>query len=157
MPMISTKEWASMSVPALAAAIETHHPEMALLYEAMAAKMSKQTVGEAFLSDEHINVAEYWLKVAQDYPKILSVDFDVHRYEERVIFFKSVVSVAARNQHTAVLLKAARDNASKDCFWNASYVRRRVKELEFNPVFKLILQKAPNPREAAPKSAATLI
>jgi hypothetical protein len=31
---------------------------------------------------------------------------------------------------------------------------RRVKELEFNPLFKLILQKAPNPREAAFKSGA---
>ena len=155
--MISTKELTSMSVPALAAAIETHHPEMALLYEAMSAKMSKQTVGEAFLSDEHINIAEYWLKVAQDYPKILSIDFEVNSYEERVIFFKSVVSVAAQNQNTAVLLKAARDNASKDCFWNASYVRRRVQELAFNPVFKLILQKAPNPREASIKAVTTKV
>ncbi len=155
--MISTKELASMSVQALAAAIETHHQEMALLYEAMSAKMSKQTVGEAFLSDENINIAEYWLKVAKDYPKILSMDFDVPSYEEKVIFFKSVVSVAAQNQNTAVLLKAARDNASKDCFWNASYVRRRVKELEFNPIFKLILQKAPNPREASSKSITTPI
>ena len=152
--MISTKELASMSVPALAAAIETHHQEMALLYEAMAAKMSKQTVGEAFLSDEHINVAEYWLKIAKDYPKILSMDFDVNLYEERVVFFKSVVSVAAQNQNTTILLKAARDKASKDCFWNASYVRRRVKELAFNPIFKLILQKAPNPRETTLKSVA---
>jgi hypothetical protein len=155
--MISPKELASMSVQALAIAIETHHHEMALLYQAMAAKMAKQTVGEAFLSDDNMVIAEYWLKVAKDYPKILSVDFDVNSYEERVIFFKSVVNVAAQNQNTAVLLKAARDNASKDCFWNASYVRRRVKELEFNPLFKLILQKAPNPRESAPKSVAAKI
>jgi hypothetical protein len=155
--MLSTKDLAKMSVQDLAAAIETHHHEMALLYEAMSAKMSKQTIGEAFLSDEHLNIAEYWLKIAQDYPKILSVDFDVKRYEERVLFFKSLVNIAAQNQNTAVLLKAARDNASKDCFWNASYVRRRVKELEWNPIFKLILQKAPNPREAALKSSAAKI
>jgi hypothetical protein len=155
--MIATKDLASMSVQALATAIETHHNEMALLYQAMADKMAKQSVGEAFLSDDNIVVAEYWLKVAKDYPKILSVDFDVNSYEERVIFFKSVVNVAAQNQNTAVLLKTARDNASKDCFWNASYVRKRVKELEFNPLFKLILQKAPNPRESTPKSVAAKV
>jgi hypothetical protein len=151
--MISTKELASMSVQALATAIETHHHEMALLYQAMAAKMAKQTVGEAFLSDENIVVAEYWLKVAKEYPKILSGDFDVNCFEEKTIFFKSIVGITAQNEKTAVLLKSARDNASKDCSWHVSYVRRRVKELELNPIFKLILQKAPNPREPYAKSA----
>ncbi|MEN9610148.1 MAG: hypothetical protein RLZZ628_962 [Bacteroidota bacterium] len=154
--MISNQDLASMSVQALATAIETHHQEMALLYQAMAAKMSKQTVGEAFLSDDNIVVAEYWLKVAKEYPKILSVDFDVNGFEERTIFFKSIVSIMAQNENTAVLLKSARDNASKDCSWNVSYVRRRVKELEFNPIFKLILQKAPNPRESYAKTTSDI-
>jgi hypothetical protein len=151
-----TKDWANRSVQDLAVAIETHHQEMYLLYQAMAAKMSKQTIGEAFLSDDNIVVAEYWLKVAKDYPKILSLDFDVNSFEERYLFFKNVVNIATQNENIAVLLKTARDNASKDCSWNVSYVRRRVKELELNPVFKLILQKAPNPREPYAKSTVVV-
>jgi hypothetical protein len=59
-----------------------------------------------------------------------------------------MTQIIAQENNTSVILKKPRDNASQDCFWSISYVRRRVQELEENPVFKLILQKEPNPRES---------
>jgi hypothetical protein len=58
-----------------------------------------------------------------------------------------MVDIDAENENSAVLLKTAHNNASKDCFWYISYIRRRVKELEQDPIFKLILQKEPNIRK----------
>ncbi|MEY4935043.1 MAG: hypothetical protein RIS64_1402 [Bacteroidota bacterium] len=75
--MISSKEMANMSIEQLAQAIETHHQELTLLYQAMANKISKETVGEKSLKDDNVFVAEYWLRVAKDHPEILSADFDI--------------------------------------------------------------------------------
>jgi predicted O-linked N-acetylglucosamine transferase (SPINDLY family) len=152
--MISSKEMAHMNVEQLAQAIETHHQELALLYQAIANKISKETIGEKSLKDDNLFVAEYWLKVAKDHPEILAADFDTHHFEEKLLLFKTVVDVNTQNQNAIVLLKTARDNASKDCSWYISYVRKRVKELEYNPVFKLLLQKEPNQRQPTVKQAS---
>ncbi|MEN9609275.1 MAG: hypothetical protein RLZZ628_89 [Bacteroidota bacterium] len=154
--MISSKDLANMSVEALAQAIETHQQELAQLYQAMSAKISKQTIGEAYLGDDKVIVAEYWLKVAKDYRNILAADYNVNDFEAATTFFKAAADVTAQHGSNAVLLKDARDAASKDCAWHISHVRKRVKELEYNPIFKLVLQREPNPRQYNLKmSAAT--
>jgi hypothetical protein len=129
---------------------------MDVLYQALAIKMSKQTNSTAFLSDKNVSVIEYWLKVAQEHPQILSAEFDVKRLEQLTSFFKSMVEISAKDENRTALLKTARDQASQDCAWFISHIRKRVKELEHNPVFKLILQKAPNPpRQYTSKKAAS--
>lgn len=60
--MISSKEMAHMSVEQLAQAIETHQQELVLLYQAMANKISKETVGEKSLKDDNVFVGEYWFQ-----------------------------------------------------------------------------------------------
>jgi hypothetical protein len=146
--MISSKEMAHMNVEQLAQAIETHHQELALLYQAMANKISKKTVGEKFLKDDDTASAEYWFKVGKDHPEILSADFKMNHFEESLLSFKTVVDIKVQNENGTVILKAPRDNSSTDCSWYISYIRRRVKELEYNPIFKLILQREPNPRQS---------
>jgi hypothetical protein len=143
--MISNRDLANMSIEDLVNSIELHHQEMDVLYHALATKMSKQTDGTAFLSDDNVSAMEYWLKVAKEHPQILSAEFDVKRLEKLTLFFKSMVEISAKDESRAALLKAARDQASQDCAWFISHIRKRVKELEHNPVFKRILQKAPNP------------
>jgi hypothetical protein len=143
--MISNRDLATQSIEDLARMIETHHQETHLLYQALASKMKKQTEGTAFLSDEKVPAMEYWLKVAKEQPQMLSADFDLKGLETVTTFFKSVAQIAAEDDTRDALLKAARDNASQDCAWYLSHIRKRVKELEHNPIFKLILQKAPNP------------
>jgi hypothetical protein len=150
--MISTKDLTNMSVQDLAKAIEAHRQEMVQLYQAMATKVTKQSSGTAFLKDNNLVTAEYYLKVAKDHPEILSATFDVNHFEAVILFFKTASDMKIQEDNMAVLLKTPRNSASQDCFWSISYVRRRVKELNDDPIFKLILQKEPNPRETPTKS-----
>lgn len=145
--MISTENLAQMSIEELAKVIKIHHQEMALLYQAMARKMSKKTIGKAFLKDEKLILAEYWFEIAKEYPKILSVNFDINRFKEIIFFFKTMIEIDIQNENSIIFLKTAHNNASKDCFWYISYIRRRVKELQKDPIFKLILQKEPISRK----------
>jgi hypothetical protein len=154
--MISNRDLANQSIETLAQMIETHHQETEQLYQALASKMTKQTEGSAFLSDDNVAAMEYWLKVAKEQPQILSAGFDLKGLESVTAFFKAVASLSADNDARIALLKTARDNASQDCAWYISHIRKRVKELESNPIFKLILQKAPNaPRQYTVKKAAS--
>ena len=46
-------------------AIEVHHQEANLLYEALGNKITKKTQGLGNLGDNRVDVAEYWLKIAK--------------------------------------------------------------------------------------------
>jgi hypothetical protein len=150
--MISTKDLANMSVLDLAQMIETRRQETVLIYQAIAAKITKKSLGTAFLKANKLASAEYYLQVAKDHPEILAPTFDVNHFEEVILFFKTMQDTMLQDGNTAVILKAPRDSASQDCFWSVSYIRRRVQELQANPIFKLILQKEPNPRESYTRS-----
>jgi hypothetical protein len=151
--MISSTEVANMSVEQLTRAIETHHQELFLLYQAMANKISKKTVGEKSLKDDNTVAAEYWLKVGKEHPEMLASDFNINHFEEALLSFKSVVDIKIQNENATVILKTPRNSVSTDCSWYISYIRRRVKELEYNPIFKLILQREPNARQPTVKQA----
>lgn len=144
--MISTKDLANMSIENLTQAIETRHEELALLYQTLAAKSSKQTIGEAYLADDRVADAEYWFNVGKTHRNILAEDYNLNSFEESILFFKSAVTVTQKNSSNTMLLKTARDKASKDCAWHILHIRKRVKELKQDPIFKLILQREPNPR-----------
>jgi hypothetical protein len=145
--MISIKDLANMSVQDLAKAAETRQQELAQIYQAMAAKVTPKTAGKAFLKGNNIVSADYYLNVAKNHPEILSSTFDVNDFENSILFFKTSSDMKIQEANTAVLLKTPRDQASQICCWAISYIRKRVKELEADPIFKLILQNEPNPRE----------
>jgi hypothetical protein len=145
--MISTKDLANMSVQDLANAAETRHQELTQIYQAMAAKVSKKSNGGAFLKDNNIVSADYYLNVAKNHPEILAATFDVTHFEESIQFFKASREMKIQERDSSVLLKIPRDTAAQECCWGISYIRRRVKELEDNLIFKSILQNEPKPRE----------
>ena len=79
--MISTKDLANMSVLDLAQMIETRRQETVLIYQAIAAKITKKSLGTAFLKANKLASAEYYLQVAKDHPEILAPTFDVNHFE----------------------------------------------------------------------------
>ena len=149
--MVPNEALAKMSIQEIAQAIETHHQETTLLYEALAQKITKQTDGTKYMSDDRVDEVVYWYKVAVDHPEILASNFDSAIFNAVDVGFKTMVSVKNQEESTRVILKTPRDILSKDAAALCSMVRRRVKENESNPVFKLILQKEPRPRQSASK------
>ncbi len=154
--MISTKELASMSVSDLAQMIETRRQETVLIYQVLAAKMTKKSSGTAFLKANKLASAEYYLQVAQEHPEILAPTFDVNHMEAGIRFFKTANETMVQDKQTTVILKKPCDGASQDSYWSVSYVRKRVQESAENPIFKMILQNEPNPRKSFSKSVPKL-
>lgn len=150
--MITSEVLSNMSIQEIAQAIEAHHQESNLLYEALGGKIIRKTEGDGFLGDEKFATAEYWLKIAKEHRKILAMDFNLVGFEEAVIGFEFMVDYAKSNGSLTVYLKTARDKASKDCAFFCSVVRKRVKELEKDPIYALVLSNEPNPRKVTEKS-----
>ena len=146
--MISVEVLETMSIKEVSEAIEVHHQEANLLYEALGNKITKKTQGLGNLGDNRVDVAEYWLKIAKEYRNDLPMNFDISGFEEAVLGFKFMVDYASKNGNLTVKLKTARENASKDCLAFSAQVRKRIKELDSNPIYALILQKEPNQRQA---------
>ncbi len=142
----------TMSIQEVAQAIEAHHQESNLLYEALGSKIAKKTDGALNLGDEKLDVAEYWLKIAKEYRSDLPMNFDLNGFEEAVLGFKFMVDYAGKNGNLTVKLKTARETASKDCRFFSAQVRKRVQELSKNPIYALILEKEPNKRQAKEKA-----
>ncbi len=145
--MITVEDLATMSIKEIAEAIDAHHEEANPLYEALGNKITKKTEGLGNLGDNRVDVAEYWLKIAKAYRSDLPMNFDISGFEEAVLGFKFMVDYASKNGNLTVKLKTARENASKDCLAFSAHVRKRIKELESNPIYALVLQKEPNQRQ----------
>ena len=145
--MVSNDDLLNMSNEDLAKEIAEHQKRTALLFQTMANRISKKTEGEGFMKDENVNVAEYWLDVAQNHPKIIASDQDMVDFASKVIFFNTIVSVTTQDVQIGVTLKTPHDIASKDCAAYTSYIRNQVQDRKSNPVFKLILDKEPSPRK----------
>lgn len=152
--MISAEALAAMSIQEVAQAIEDQHKETTLLYEALGAKSKKRTFGEKPMGDDKATNAEYWLKIAKEQRKSLAMDFDMESFEESVIIFKCMTDLISSNGSLSVKLKVARENASKDCFYFSSIVRKMVQDKGKDPVFALILEKEPNPRKTPVSNGA---
>lgn len=151
--MKTSEELLSMSIQDVAQAIEDHNKDTDILYESMASKITKKTNGVMTMNDDKVNVVEYWLKVARTQRKILSMDFDLAGFEEAYIGFKFMVDLVTDNGSLTAKLKTARDIASSDCFFFCSIVRKTVKAKEKEPVFALIVEKEPSPRQSKKKTA----
>ena len=152
--MVSNDDLLNMSNEELAKEIAVHQKRTALLFQTMADRISKKTLGEGFMKDENVNVAEYWLEVAQNHPKIIAADKDMVDFANKVIFFDTIVSVTRQNDQIAEMLKLPRDIASKDCAAYTSYVRSQVQGRKENPVLKLILDEEPSPRKSPTKKSS---
>ena len=150
--MMSKEGLAKMSIKELSAAIDLHHQDTNALYLEMATRISKQTDSTHSMSDENVDKAIYWNKIAKEHPEILPVNFNFEGFDDASTFFETVVNIKSQREDIDIVLKNPRDIASKDCATLSSKVRRAVKELENDPVFKLISQKEPNPRQFKPKS-----
>lgn len=150
--MKTSEELSTMSIQEVAQAIEAHHAEANVYYEALGSKIAKKTEGALNLGDEKLDVAEYWLKIAKEYRGDLPMNFDLNGFEEAVLGFKFMVDYASKNGKLTVKLKTARETASKDCRFFSAQVRKRVQELSKNPVYALILEKEPNKRQAKEKA-----
>lgn len=149
--MMSKEELAKMSIKELSTAIDAHHQETNALYTEMATRISKQTEGVHGMSDENVDKAVYWSKTAREHTEILPVNFNFDGFDDAAIFFETVVNIKSQREDIDIVLKNPRDIASRDCATFSSKVRKSVKEFENDPVFKLILQKEPNPRQFKPK------
>ncbi|MBL7814657.1 MAG: hypothetical protein JNL70_06595 [Saprospiraceae bacterium] len=150
--MIENETLAAMSIQEISQAIEERHKEMGLFYESMASKITSKTTGVKPMSDDKVSQAEYWLKVAKDQRRILSMDFDLVSFEEAVTVFKLIVNWTTENGNLTVKLKTAREIAARDCFAFCSIVRRAVQEKKKEPVYALILEKEPSPRQPNSKN-----
>jgi hypothetical protein len=153
--MVSQEALLNMSNEELAKEIEAHQQRTALLFQTMANRISKKTEGEGFMKDENVNVAEYWLNVGLNNPKIIAEDVDMTDFANKTIFFNAIVAVSTQDVQISAALKTPRDIASKDCAAYSSYVRKQVQDRQSNPVFKLIMQKEPNPRKSPTKQPSS--
>jgi hypothetical protein len=144
--MLTEAEVLNLSNEALAQEIEAHQNRTEFLFNVMANRMTSGTKGLRNLGNDSVEIAEYWLKVALKYPKIIAEICNTADFGIKAIFFRVLVSVADKDGTIANILKTPRDVASKDCYWYVSYVRKRVQELESDPIFKMLLDKEPSPR-----------
>ena len=150
--MISAKDLVGLSVSDLAEMLETRRQETVLIYQTIAAKMTKKSSGTAFIKADKLASAEYYLQIAKEHPEILAQTFDVNHMEAGIRFFKTANEIMVQDKQTTVILKKPCDEASQDAYWCVSYVRKRVQESADNPIFKMILQNEPIPRKSVSKS-----
>ena len=122
------------------------------LFTELARRVEKKTSGEGFLSDENAHVAEYWLQVGIDHPNLIAVVCDIADFKLKIPYFKTLITIAMQDNHGKVILKEPRDITANDLSWYISYIRKAVQSQKNNPIYKLILQKEPNPRQSNPKS-----
>lgn len=154
--MITTEAMDAMSIEELAKEIETHHAYGHTLYEAMAGKVVRiNTTGEGSMRDEALNVANYWFEEANNNKGILAANFDYKGYARALTSLTCIVGATSQDAKNTTLLKTARKDAAKDCATFSSAVRKRFKELEKDPVYKLILDKEPQPITPPPSAMAT--
>lgn len=153
--MLTVEEMAAMSIEELAQHIDAHHIQGSLLYTAMAGKIVRiNTSGDGSMRDEALNVATYWLEEAEKNKGILSANFDYKGYARALTSFSCIVSATSQDATNVTLLKTARNNAAKDCAAFSSIVRKRFKELEKDPVYKLVLDKESQPLTPTPSAEA---
>ena len=150
--MISQEALEKMTLAEITAAIKVNHDELALLNTEFAKRVTNTTDGQSFLGDDKVESAEYYLQVVKDNRQVFPMDFSVEAFETAVIAFRLMVDTTSDNEDASIILKTPRNNASQDCNAFVVAVRRRVKELNANPIFKLILDKEPHPRKFKPKS-----
>jgi hypothetical protein len=149
--MLTNEEIANASIEDLAKEIELHHGYGHKLYEAMGGKVFRiTTTGERSMRDEALNVATYWFDSAHEQAEHLPVNFDFKGYGKALNSFAAIVGATNQDEKNKVLLKTARTNAAKDCATFSSAVRKRMKELEKDPVCKMVLDKEPQPLTPTP-------
>jgi hypothetical protein len=144
--MLTEAEVLNLSNEALAQEIEAHQNRTEFLFTVMASRLTSGTKGLKNLGNDSVEIAEYWLKIALKYPKIIAEICNTTDFGIKAIFFRVLVSVADKDGTIANILKTPRNIASKDCYWYVSYIRKRVQELESDPIYKMILDKEPSPR-----------
>jgi hypothetical protein len=144
--MVTKEELLKMSNDELAARIAVQQQETTLMFQVMASRMTSKTKGGRFLSNDSVDIATYWLKVGIEHPEIIAAICDVNDFGTKALFFSALVGVTDRDETISNILKTPRDIASKDCYWYVSYIKKRVQELETDPIFKMILQKEPSVR-----------
>ena len=152
--MASNEDLLNMSIEDLAKEIAEHQKRTTLLFQIMGNLISKKPEGEGFMKDENVNVAEYWLDVARNYPKIIAADQDMDDFANKIAFFNAIVGLKTQEEQIAEMLKSPRNIASKDCAAYVSYIRSQVQDRKSNPVFKLILDKEPSPRKPYTKKSS---
>ena len=149
--MISQEALEKMTLAEITAAIKVNHNDLALLNTEFAKRITKTTDGQSFLSDDKVESAEYYLQVAKDNRQVFPMDFSVEAFETAVVAFRSMVDTTSDNEDALIILKTPRNSASQDCNVFVATVRKRVRELISNPIFKLILEKEPYPRKSKSK------
>ena len=133
--------------------IDVHQKRIIALFTEVANRVKKKTDGAGFMSNDNANVAEYWLNVGLAHPELIAAICDLSDFEVKIAYFKSLIAVGTQDLQIGAILKEPRDAASKDCSWYASYIRRQVVAHQNKAVYKLILQKEPNPRQSSLKTA----
>ena len=134
--------------------IDVQQKRIIALFTEVANRVQKKTNGGSFMSNDNANVAEYWLNVGKSHPELIAQICDLSDFSVKIAYFKSLISVGTQDEQIGAILKAPRDAASKDCNWYVSYIRKQVVAQQSNPVYKLILQKEPNPRQYNLKTPA---
>ena len=146
-------DFLKMTLAEITATIKVNHNELALLNTEFAKRVTKTTDGQSFLSDDKVESAEYYLQVVRDNRQVFPMDFSVEAFETAVIAFRLMVDTTSDNEDACIILKTPRNSASQDCNVFVVTVRKRIRELISNPIFKLILEKEPHPRKPRPKSS----
>ncbi len=141
----------SMSDQDIINEIDVTQKRIIVLFKEVASRVTKETSGAGFMSNENANVADYWLQVGLDHPELIAKICDLDDFTVKIAYFKSLIAVATQDEQIGAILKAPRDAASKDCSWYTSYIRNQVMSQKSNPVYKLILQREPNPRQSSAK------
>jgi hypothetical protein len=153
--MLTVEEMATMSIEELAKHIDAHHAQGSLLYTAMAGKVVRiNPTGDGSMRDEALNVATYWFGEANDNKGILPANFDYKGFGSALTSLTSIIGATSQDVKNTALLKTARNHAAKDCATFSSAVRKRFKELEKDPVYKLVLDKEPQPITPPPSAEA---
>ncbi len=130
----------------------TNQKERKGLLEQLGSKISKETDGSFFLSDENALVPKYWLDVAREHPQIIPAAVNLDDFALKAEIFEVFCNLRKNAEKISIGLKSPRDIISQDCYWYVSYITKQINMFKSDPIFKKILQDAPVIREPNKKA-----
>ena len=139
------------------ARIKAKQAELDVLFAEAATDIYKETKGEAFLGEDNMSFADYWLGAVQKYPQVMTGLFNTPDFATKLDLFKAFVIVYNDNNAGKAILDAPYDIMSKDLLRYALEAQKSFDAAASNDAtYKQVIKDAPQYRKSPQKKTSVV-
>jgi hypothetical protein len=130
--------------------IQTKQAELSELYREAVTEVYKETEGAAFLGEDNLSFAKYWLDAALKNPKVMSGLFNTEDFAVKYALFEKLVIAYNGHNASGAIMDASYNATSQDVYRYTMNVKKAFTEASGDvKELKQVVRDAPKHRKVS--------